>query len=229
MNVSRNQELIFMLPPKHKFKIPKSDFSQRNNNNLNLNSLDSQKEIEEKVEFEEDEKKEEIEETEEEVVSTRRNTGRGEKQKKGNNIFNDLFENLFKHLAFGRPVKKEIKPLIPVIPIPLPIMPLKLPEEIQKVYLSYETENKFPNKVQNKNEGILKKEIQSRAFIVGNDFEENQFDIKNEIKIIIEHMKKSNKTKFQYKTTDSLIHLEDIKEYIDNKNEGNLKYLQRII
>ncbi len=152
VNVSRNQELIFMLPPKHKFKIPKSDFSQRNNNNLNLNSLDSQKEIEEKVEFEEDEKKEEIEETEEEVVSTRRNTGRGEKQKKGNNIFNDLFENLFKHLAFGRPVKKEIKPLIPVIPIPLPIMPLKLPEEIQKVYLSYETENKFPNKVKNKKE-----------------------------------------------------------------------------
>ena len=80
-----------------------------------------------------------------------------------------------------------------------------------------------------KNRGILKKEIQSRAFIIGNDFEENQFDIKNEIKIIIEHMKKSNKTKFQYKTTDSLIHLEDIKEYIDNKNEGNLKYLQRII
>ena len=128
-------------------------------------------------------------------------------------MFNSLFENLFKHLAFNRPVKKEIKTLIPVIPISLPIIPLKLPEEIQKVYLSYETENKFPNKVKNKNknEGILKKEIQSRAFIVGNDFEENKFDIKNEIKIIIEHMKKSNKTKFQYKTTDSLIHLEDIK------------------
>ena len=49
-------------------------------------------------------------------------------------------------------------------------MPLKLPEEIQKVYLSYETEKKFPNKAKNKNEGILKKEIQSRAFIVGKNF-----------------------------------------------------------
>ena len=86
-------------------------------------------------------------------------------------MFNSLFENLFKHLAFGHPVKKDIKTLIPVIPISLPIIPLKLPEEIQKVYLSYETENKFPNKVKNKNEGI--KEIQSRAFIIGNDFEEN--------------------------------------------------------
>ena len=88
-------------------------------------------------------------------------------------MFNDLFENLFKHLAFGHPVKKEIKPLIPVIPISLPIIPLKLPEEIQKVYLSYETENKFPNQIKNKNEGILKKEIQSRACIIGNDFKEN--------------------------------------------------------
>ena len=42
-------------------------------------------------------------------------------------------------------------------------------------------------------------------------------------------MKKSNKTKFQYKTTDSLIHLEDIKEYIDDKYEENLESLQRII
>ena len=224
VNVSRNQELIFMLPPKLKFKIPKSDFSQRNNKNLNLNSINSLKEIEEKGEIEEDEKKEE---TEEEVMSTSRSSSRNTK-KKNSNIFNDLFESLFKHFSLGTP-KKEIKPIIPIIPIPLPILPLKLPEEIQKVYLSYETEKKFPNKAKNKNEGILKKEIQSRAFIVGNDFEENKFDIKNEIKIIIEHMKKSNKTKFQYKTTDSLINLEDIKEYKDDKNEGNLEYLQRII
>ena len=41
-----------------------------------------------------------------------------------------------------------------MIPIPLPIIRLKLPEEIQKVYLSYEKENKFPNKDKNKNRGI---------------------------------------------------------------------------
>jgi len=169
VNVSRNQELIFMLPPKHKFKIPKSDFSQRNNNNLNLNSLVSQKEIEKKIEFEEDEKKEE---TEEEVMSTSRSSSRNTK-KKNSNIFNDLFESLFKHFSLGTP-KKEIKPIIPIIPIPLPILPLKLPEEIQKVYLSYETENKFPNKVKNKNEGI--KEIQSRACIIGNDFNPYSYD-----------------------------------------------------
>ena len=32
----------------------------------------------------------------------------------------------------------------------VPIIPLKLPEEIQKIYLSYKTENKFPNKVKKK-------------------------------------------------------------------------------
>ena len=32
----------------------------------------------------------------------------------------------------------------------VPIIPLKLPEEIQKIYLSYKTENKFPNKIKKK-------------------------------------------------------------------------------
>ena len=51
--------------------------------------------------------------------------------------------------------KKDVERLVNLIlkekgDLIVPIIPLKLPEEIQKIYLSYKTENKFPNKVKKK-------------------------------------------------------------------------------
>ena len=51
--------------------------------------------------------------------------------------------------------KKDVEILVNLIlkekgDLIVPIIPLKLPEKIQKIYLSYKTENKFPNKVKKK-------------------------------------------------------------------------------
>jgi len=55
------------------------------------------------------------------------------------------------------------------------------------------------NKKKQNNKRHIEKEIQSESGITGTDFDVTDFDEKNEIKTLINYMKNSKKSQFNYK------------------------------
>lgn len=107
-----------------------------------------------------------------------------------------------------------------------------MPKEIQKIYTDFNLENDaLNNKKKQNNKRHIEKEIQSESGITGTDFDVTDFDEKNEIKTLINYMKNSKKSQFNYKKEKNLLFLQDIDQYIDYKyeKENELPLLQRLI
>ena len=229
-----DNEMIFHLPEKGNFKIPKSMFiKQEKKVRQNKNELEPQKN-------EIIEKKNEIIKPKKQIKKKIRPENKREDLENDNNNIdyvydydnkienengiNNIFDSVKKVIVTE---KKEIH-----FRFNFPILNMEMPKEIQKIYTDFSFENEaVNNKKKAINQRHIEKEIQSEIGITGKDFDVTNFDEKNEIKTIINHMKNSKKTQFNYKKEKNLIFLQDIQEFLDNKNEkeNEIQLLQTLI
>ena len=229
-----DNEMIFHLPEKGNFKIPKSMFiKQEKKVRQNKNELEPQKN-------EIIEKKNEIIKPKKQIKKKIRPENKREDLENDNNNIDyvydydnkienengidDVFDSVKKVIVTE---KKEIH-----FRFNFPILNMEMPKEIQKIYTDFSFENEaVNNKKKANNQRHIEKEIQSEIGITGKDFDVANFDEKNEIKTIINHMKHSKKTQFNYKKEKNLIFLQDIQEFLDNKNEkeNEIQLLQTLI
>ena len=225
----KDSDMIFILPESGKFKIPNTIFSKND-------KKDKRRNIENEIKQEENiinDKKEKINDKEE----NKNNLNEEDKEerlvnyknKNINNENNNIFDNAFR--ALMNIFKSQPKTLM--FSIPLPLVPLELPQEIQEIYIGYDLENKISNNKIKKNENnLLQKEVKSTFPITQDEFmETNNYNEMNEIKTIIENMKNLEKSQFLYKTEKNLIYLEDIKNDLDEKNEDEkeIGFLQTLV
>ena len=233
-------DLMFTIPQKGQYKIPQSIFIKKDKkaimNNAKQEFLPNKNIIKDNKE-ENKEKNENIENSE----NLENNSNKQENLINYNNNFENKIKNDFNKNYIKDNQKKNLINIINVTEkknlvfcLPLPIIPLELPKEIQKIYLGYDLENEVSNKKNKKKQELFQKEIHSDIPITGNEFEISDFNVVNEIKTIIENMKNSNKSQFMYKIDKNFISLNNIKEFLSDKKEekkekDEMEFLENLI
>ena len=230
-------DLMFTIPQNGQYKIPQSTFIKKDKkailNNVKKDFLPNKNIIQDKIE---ENKENNGNKEKNENIENNENQENQENANKEENLinYNYNFENEIKNDFNSKYIEgNQKKNLINIINVaekkelifclPLPIIPLELPKEIQKIYIGYDLENEVSNKKDKKKQELCQKEIHSDIPIIGNEFENSDFNVVKEIKTIIENMKNSNKSQFMYKLDKNFISLNNIKEFLNDKKEEKEK------
>mgnify|MGYP002622861730 CR=1 FL=1 len=206
-------DLMFTIPQKGQYKIPQTMFTKKDKKTI-LNNIKKEimpnKNIIKDENKENNENKENYVNKEENLINYNNIFQKKKKYDTNNNYIKDnqnknkIINVEEKHLMFC---------------LPLPIIPLELPKEIQKIYIGYDLENEVSNRKNQKKQELCQKEIHSNNPITGNEFDNINFNVVNEIKTIIENMKNANKSQFNYKTDKNFFALKNINEFFNDINE----------
>ena len=229
-----DDKLLFILPQQGKFKVPQRNFSKNQNK---INALNQKQiEINPKKEIQNEDKKEDKKE-EKEVKEVNKEDKDKDKEEEQNIINNNSVNNINEKNSMNN-VDSILNGLINIFQnprhiffsLPIPAVPLELPKEIQKIYLGYNENSQNINKKNKKNQTLYQKEVQSNIGITGIEFDKMNFDVKKEIKTIIDNMKNSIKSQFLYKKEKNLISLENINKNLLENNEKEIRIdVQKLI